>query len=105
MMKRSFRDKWVNDLRSGNYSQFSGELVDECNTNCRCCLGVAYNSFNKIPPLYNTFPEASELMAWGLEDAIASDLANRNDGQVNWTRNKQTFEQIADYIMTLPVEE
>lgn len=40
-MKKSVMKKWVVALRSGEYKQGDGRLVD--NTDCFCCLGVLCN--------------------------------------------------------------
>jgi hypothetical protein len=41
MLKRAFRDKWLERLTDGSFSKARGVLIDPRNEKKRCCLGVA----------------------------------------------------------------
>lgn len=106
MMTREFRDAWTAKLRSGEYTQAKGRLAKSMDSQCRCCLGVAYAVADQpvpmsYPGVADVLPLSSDLDHWGLDENIANDLANRNDGI--GTYHDWSFAQIADYIDTLPV--
>ncbi len=119
-MKTITRADWVAALRSGDYKQTKGVLRshDEINGASYCCLGVAcavaelpltpdMQTWDITPDrlfaveenLYfgeSLLPEVIEQMLL-VDDVLQSALAGMNDGG-----GDKTFEQIADYIETLP---
>ena len=106
-----FKQKWVKALRSGEYKQGNGNLY-KSDENCFCCLGVACLiagesldalDFEELisPELFqnNNIPEY--LKCDYLEkDSPVRKLVDMNDGANEFKDNKQSFEQIADWIDT-----
>jgi hypothetical protein len=125
-MRRSERDEWVADLRSGEFPQGEGSLVvtGEDGGKTYCCLGVkcerdsrtgrhsivrqeneqtgevSFGIPNASTYLGSTMPTSAILTAWGLPAGQATDLANMNDEQ------GKSFAEIADWIeANVPVED
>jgi hypothetical protein len=109
-MNAELKAKWVEALRSGNYSQGHGLLKrrEDDNTAKHCCLGVLCELIDptKFTPRTNesrtyeyglhgfssdiTLPPSVQCMT-GLDEETCQTLANMND-----TGN--TFQDIAAYI-------
>jgi hypothetical protein len=102
------RAHWVTKLRSGEYEQITGFLRTE---NGNCCLGVLCDIaspgrwqtgthadvvFNFVfgASNYDTLPPDSILAEVGIDQDMADDLAQANDGG-------ETFDEIATRIATI----
>lgn len=129
MMKRSFRDAWVRRLRSGVDDQTRGVLnrtrallgEEENFPVGKCCLGVRaqqdvedglMETFVRDPSYpaisyrdiqsgqtMEAWPSDAVLTRWGLSEKQKSFLMKLND------THKFSFDQVADYLDTLDVEE
>lgn len=109
MMKRAFRDAWSAALRSGEYAQGREALNREGNFCClgvRCELDVTEGTMSKVDGESFTWydgmdnmPSDATLIRWGLSEAQANHLARMNDTE------HLTFDEIADYLDSLEVED
>ena len=104
-----FKKKWINALRSGKYKQGDGNLY-KFDNNSFCCLGVAcvvsgeplerLDHVELIGPEMFTSTTIPEILK---SDYLPSEspikvLVDMNDGTNLYKGNKQSFEQIADWI-------
>lgn len=110
-----FKQKWVEALRSGEYEQGEDYLAmywDEKGDYKYCCLGVAakvcgltndqigddqifdyeFSHLNLIPKTLQGSTVGSD------KNKIVEILTSMNDGTFSFRNNKQSFEQIADWI-------
>lgn len=90
---QAVKDRWLEDLRSGNYRQGTGELSRfEEGHLCYCCLGV-------LGEQLGVQKRDSEFLDYGfLPEKTQTHLAKLND-------DGMPFEEIADYIEeNVPVE-
>ena len=105
-LPKEFKEKWLAALRSGEYKQGSGLLLDSSNN--YCCLGVAcivagYHTDQIVGKCYaeRTFEELPEILRGASYDSnIVKTLANMNDGESERSTPlpKKSFSEIADYI-------
>lgn len=123
-MRRSERDEWLVDLRSGEFPQGHGALAveDDNGELTFCCLGVkcerdarterhdivrsmyegeiSYGVTGTWDSKSATMPTAAILNAWGLHEHHATALARMNDD------DRLPFVEIADWIeANVPVED
>jgi len=122
-MRRSERDEWLVDLRSGEFPQGHGALALETDDGLTfCCLGVKcerdarterhdivrssylgevwYGVMGRVDNKSATMPTAVILNAWGLHEHHATALARMNDD------DRLPFAEIADWIeANVPVED
>lgn len=91
-MKPELKAKWVAALRSGEFAQGKGKLVDESGTRF-CCLGVLERvSGTDIPTIYKYANRLTVAFAEGeVPYHERNHLANMND-------TGTSFASIADYI-------
>ena len=126
-MRRSERDEWVADLRSGEFPQYTGGLLRVTMDNGKdgfCCLGVklerdarvgrhgivwdddngGYGSNDDVTyEAVDAMPSPETLAAWGLSGERANTLARMNDGTDG---REYSFAEIADWIeANVPVED
>lgn len=117
-----FKQKWLQALRSGEYNQGNGQLVEwtykenEEGEDIReypigyCCLGVAckvagiddetmedYAFIDWETPLAE-YDIPKELKGDSDDNPVAKLLAHMNDGTGEFIGNKQSFSAIADWI-------
>jgi len=101
MAAKEFLKKWVRALRSGEYEQTQGALMDSFDGNkAYCCLGVACvlrsEELGVDPQTLSVHPErtfddngfAGE---WLFPEDVQEDIAALND-------SGKTFEELADHI-------
>jgi hypothetical protein len=90
-MDKELKEKWVAALRSGEYTQARGVLVE--GPKCLCCIGVGYVTKNGLSRLRigdcDTRKASNDL---GLSYNDEFTLLEMNDGE------KKSFVEIADYI-------
>lgn len=101
-LPKKFKKDWIKALRSGDYSQGNGKLVDSENN--YCCLGVAcrvagYNNghikrssveeINKNAYISNEFKKIPKILKGG--NSLTKKLADMND-------SGRSFKYIASYI-------
>jgi hypothetical protein len=110
-MDARIKQKWIEALRSGQFTQARGALVED---GSYCCLGVlcaVQNAdFNQFMELETTelagesALEAEESYDYsaGLPDSIANALADMNDGRGCEPRS---FDHIAGYIYAMVPED
>ena len=92
-MNQELKVKWIAALRSGEYQQCTGELI---NSDGMCCLGVLHKVVTGFIPSSPRWGEANHnQMPRVIENELSNDtrdlLANKND-------TGHTFDMIADYI-------
>lgn len=94
-MKRELKDRWLADLRSGEYVQGTGSFeYEEAGQTRTCCLGVLCHSADVPVCGYDPdrdnyeFVESEEALSWDQ----ARSLWHKNDV------DRATFYEIADWI-------
>lgn len=102
----NFKQKWINALRSGEFKQGDGVLLDEGNDEpLHCCLGVGCIVLGLKPNENGNFPDDSQtdkfdgiafptprqLKRMGISKQAAVKLADMNDDNC-------TFDEIAKHI-------
>ena len=120
-LPKSVTEKWLAALRSGEYEQGFGKLFAD---GMYCCLGVlghvcsvpnelmkfklvffvdpvvdkrsAINYFDK--KTFDNLNIPLEVIGSSSSNKLVNELAHMNDGIGLWFDNKQSFEQIADWI-------
>ena len=101
-LPKKFMKKWTKALRSGNYDQGTGTLLDD---GYFCCLGVACDivgvPYDQISGEY-IYDQAEEripniLRGSADENKLVKKLAEMNDG-TNPNRKQHDFNTIADWI-------
>lgn len=111
-MDRDLRDRWVANLRSGNYKQ--GDTYLKRANGTFCCLGVLCDTMHVewrlaehneayLPSAYGEQGNGNVLTpeGWhdlGLTEEQHDDLYNMNDGTCAWNGEPKTFAEIADWI-------
>jgi hypothetical protein len=100
-MNKELKEKWVDALRSGKYTQ--GRMYLRNDKNEFCCLGVlcdAYNSKGWVQRT-GTFPRYGEGVCYIPEEiayAIGIENEQQNKLSVKNDNEKAFFHEIADYI-------
>jgi len=119
-MRRSERNEWVADLRSGLFPQYTGGMLRatlETGEDGFCCLGVKlerdartgrhnivrvddgyFDESEVDPEICDGMPSSAMLTAWGLSEADARQLASMNDGDSDSEIGPASFAEIADWI-------
>ncbi len=121
-MEKKFRlpkdigEKWLIALRSGEYKQGQTVLVRDVPGYGKkyCCIGVLgdicgvsfkimddrglFDSGYIANMILNGLPIPAEIKGNGESNALVKELIYRNDGADKFQNNKQSFEQIADFI-------
>ena len=102
-LPKKFMKKWTKALRSGNYDQGTGTLLDDGHF---CCLGVACDivgvPYNQISGEY-IYEHAAEhgipkVLVGGADvNQLVKTLSEMNDGTSSG-RKKSNFNEIADWI-------
>jgi hypothetical protein len=64
-MKKHVKKKWLNALRSGNYTQGTDRLVDDDDN--FCCLGVLCNIAPESAGKWTSYQDYSNKEEWGFE--------------------------------------
>jgi hypothetical protein len=106
-MDAELKAKWVAALRSDRYKQ--GMHYLRCGDETFCCLGVlgdiaAPERWSKLgdEPAWNFGAERTLAMILLPTELVSGDIQDKltamNDGQKEWHGNRQSFEQIADWI-------
>jgi hypothetical protein len=98
-MNKELKNKWISALRSGNYEQASGALVEfHADGTAYCCLGVLLcvsGSYRNAAEFHHkgslTHAQRSDLLA-PQHHELETWLISMNDGR------GASFSEIADYI-------
>lgn len=102
-LPKKFMKKWTKALRSGNYDQGTGTLLDDGHF---CCLGVACDvvgvPYDQISGeyIYEKFTEhgiPDPLVGGADVNLLVKQLSEMNDG-TNSNREQHDFNTIADWI-------
>lgn len=106
MLTKTQKAAWTARLHDPASEQLIGNLYSCDRMNAMCCLGhfcaVLMPGFERV---YERKQDAHYNFVRSILGTDLNTFIDRNDGNGEWFRNRQSLSQIADYVDTLPTSD